>query len=45
VAEPTPFGEQHGLERVMPPEGEGYVILLTCLPSRAHLRAGMVVGS
>ena len=45
VVEPTPFGEQHGLERAMPPEGEGYVIVLTSLPSRAPRRTGMVVGS
>lgn len=45
VVEPTPFGEQHGLDRTMPPEGEGFVIVLTSLPSRAPGRAGMVVGS
>jgi uncharacterized protein (DUF58 family) len=45
VVEPTPFGEQHGLDRVMPPEGEGYVIALTSLPSRVPGRVGMVVGS
>ena len=45
VAEPTPFGERHGLERVLPPEGEGYVIVLTANPARVPERAGMVVGS
>ena len=45
VAEPTPFGERHGLERALPPEGEGYVIVLTANPARVPERAGMVVGS
>ena len=45
VAEPMPFGERHGLERVLPPEGEGYVIVLTANPARVPERAGIVVGS
>ncbi|MBI2688315.1 MAG: DUF58 domain-containing protein [Acidobacteria bacterium] len=45
VAEPTPFGEKDGLDRVMPPEGEGYVIVLTPDPKRAPAGAGIVVGS
>jgi len=45
VIEGTPFGEQDGLDRIMPPDGEGYVIVLTSLASRAPARAGIVVGS
>jgi len=45
VAEPTPFGEKDGLEALMPPEGDGFVIVLTPDPTRAPARAGMVTGS
>ena len=45
VAEVTPFGEQDGLAALMPPEGDGYVVLLTAFPSRAPDRVGLVVGS
>jgi uncharacterized protein (DUF58 family) len=45
VVEPTPFGERHGLERAMPAEGDGYVIVLTADPARVPERTGVVVGS
>lgn len=45
VAEIAFLSAQDELQTLMPPEGEGYVILLTSQPSRAPARAGLVVGS
>lgn len=45
VVEPTPFGKGHGLEQVLPGDGEGYVIVLTSDAARAPSGTGLVVGS
>lgn len=45
VVEPALFAEPGGLERVMPPEGEGHVIVLTADPQRIPARRGLVAGT
>ena len=45
VVESTPFGETDSLHRLMPPAGDGFVIVLTADPTRAPAASGIVVGS
>jgi uncharacterized protein (DUF58 family) len=45
VAEVAFLSAHDDLELLLPPDGEGYVIVLTSQPSRVPSRAGLVVGS
>ncbi len=45
VVEPTPYGATHGLERVLPEAGDGYVLVLTSDVTRVPAGAGVVTGS
>ncbi len=45
VVEPTPFGNNDSLARVMPPMGDGFVMVFTADPARAPEGAGAVAGA